>query len=624
MNILRYIFITTILIVFSLCLPIANAKHIIVIYDVSSSMYKLNVATGVSTKMESEDIRRVNDYLTNLLFTNASQSLLDRDDTHIKECDATYVGKPLYQSGDIITYAEYAKKRYTKINRKQVRRDEFQRELPDPMNLRKSFYGKVSYLLRAEVEVYDKLYRETDGETYWIFVTDGDVDRSAESEPNIGKVLKRHAEIEEKYDDQMIVGILVNKHGRIEVRRIQLISEGMFIANPAAPNKPVKEIQLKKDKAGQFYSEYLIIDTKVSNKTKYKLNSVNVEIFDKDSKPLQITNDDSGPSDLKLTPVSLHGNVPPSKFQILLPVNTEITAPGKLKLEVNYNYNDKDDTFSILTDYEPVIDSIYVSDLDNPNQQAKEVILRLSEGVYRAPLVIRSESPNKTAFRVDKIRCRILYKDNRELCDVNVSTIPTNLDEQFEIVVPKVKDLKRYGNKLVMDIDYRYKETAKYEQIETLFDPRGDSGAALMGFLMIIGAIALLIGIVVLIGFIQKWSKGPDVQHSIKLQINGDEAQYFTLNNGTTLSFGQAGDNDLSFDVGSSAYIRGHKGKILFHKDLYDEKGRELTSDQMLDITRGGGEQVDIYFGFMKNDPVQPPNPNPIIDDPYGDDLLPP
>ena len=46
MNILRYIFITTILIVFSLCLPIANAKHIIVIYDVSSSMYKLNVATG--------------------------------------------------------------------------------------------------------------------------------------------------------------------------------------------------------------------------------------------------------------------------------------------------------------------------------------------------------------------------------------------------------------------------------------------------------------------------------------------------------------------------------------------------------------------------------------------------
>ena len=624
MNIIRYVFIVTLLFALSLCLP-ANAKHIIIVYDVSSSMYRLNVATGVSTKMKSEDIRRVNDYLKNLLFTNASQSLRGSDDTHIKECDAAYVGQPLYQSGDIITYVEYAKKRYTKINRQQVRRDEFQRKLPDPMNRRRSFFGQVSYLLRAEVEVYDELYSENDDETYWIFVTDGDVDRSADSDPNIGEVLQRHAAIEDKYDDPMIVGILVNRHVKIEVRRIQLISEAMFIANPATPNKPVEEIQLKKDKSGQFYSENLIIDTKVSNKRKYKLNSINVEIFDKEGKPLQFVNDDGVPSDLKLAPVILHGNMPPSKFQIPMPINAEITVPGKLKLEVNYSFKGKEDTYSILTEYEPVDDSIYVSDLDNPNQQVEKVILRLSEGSYRAPLVVRSESPNKTAFRIDKIRCRILYNDNRQLCDVSVSTNPTNLDEQFEIVVPIEKDLKKYGNKFVMDINYRYKETPESETIETLFDPRGDSAGVFRAFLIIIGIIVGLIGIGVLIGLIWKWIKGPDISHRIKLQIEGEKAKTFTLNNETAVSFGQAGDSEYSFDAGSSACISCQKGKILFfNKDSYDEKGSELTTNQTLEIQNSDGEQVNIHFEFVNTDLDQPQDSDPIIDNSYDDDLLPP
>ena len=190
--------------------------------------------------------------------------------------------------------------------------------------------------------------------------------------------------------------------------------------------------------------------------------------------------------------------------------------------------------------------SIYLI-LNNPNQQVEDVVLRLSEGAYRASLVVLSESPNKTEFRIDKIRCRIKYKDNRELCDVSVSTIPTNLDEQFEIAVPKVKDLERYGNKLVMDIDYHYKETAKSDTIETLFDPRVDSGAALLGILMIIGAIVLIIGIVFLIGIIRKWGKGSDVRHRIKLQMDGEETKYFTLSNGTTVFFRAVGRQRIKF-----------------------------------------------------------------------------
>ena len=64
---------------------------------------------------------------------------------------------------------------------------------------------------------------------------------------------------------------------------------------------------------------------------------------------------------------------------------------------------------------------------------------------------------------------------------------------------------------------------------------------------MIIGAIALIIGIVFLIGIIRKWGKGSDVMHRIKLQMDGKEAKYFTLNNGITVSFGQAVEQRIKF-----------------------------------------------------------------------------
>ena len=612
MYILRYIFIVPLLLAFSFCVPVAEAKHIIVIYDVSGSMVSPNL--GVSP----EDIRRVNNYLTDLLFEKPPQ-FLDNRDKYIKESDAAFENKPLYQSDDIITFATYADGQVLKINRQEVRRDDFQRQLPT------EFPGRDSDLIRAKVEVYDQLYHPEDDETYWIFVTDDDIDITVRSDPDIADLLKRQTQIEEEYDSPMIFGIVVKDYIRIQVRRIQPIGKAMFIANPAAPNNPVKEIQVRKNDAEQFISDSLIIDTKISNKTKYKLNSVNVEIVDKFNKPLQIVNNDNGFSPLKIPSVLLHQNILPCEFQISLPANPEIAAiNNKLKLEVNYSYSGKEDTYSILADYEIVNDSIYVSDLDNPNQQVEEVVLRLSESAYRASLVVRSESPQKTAFRIDNIRCRILYKDDRQLCDVSVATTPTNLDEQFEIVVPKVKDLKRYGNKLVIDINYRYKETAKSVPIETFFDPRADSRTTLGVFLIIIVIIAVLIAIVVLIGLIRKRSNGPDISHRIKLQIDGDEAKYFTFTNGTTLSFGQAGNSEYSFDAGSSARISCHKGKILFYQDLYDDEGREIISDQTLEILRGDGEQVDIHFEFVKTDPDQLQDSDPIIDDPYGDNLLPP
>ena len=289
MNVPRYTLIVSVFLIFFLFSPMAAGKHIIVIYDVSGSMVRLST----DIYMESKDIRRVNEYLTNLLFTDTSQALRDKvNDSYIKKCDAAYAGKPLYQSGDILTYAEYAEKRSTKLDRAQVSKSEFQGQLPNPMTLKKSFDGKVSFLLRAEVEVYDELYRDADDETYWVFVTDGDIDNSGESDPGISSVLKRHAEIEDEFYSPMIFGVLVNNRVRVQVRKLRKsIVNIIFFATPTKLGKPVKEIQLTKDDEGKFISETLTVETHNPAKSNFKLNSVNVEIVDKFNKPLQIVKD---------------------------------------------------------------------------------------------------------------------------------------------------------------------------------------------------------------------------------------------------------------------------------------------------------------------------------------------
>ena len=609
MDILRSTFVVVILLAFSFCSPVEAARHIIIIFDVSSSMYRLNRATGIDTKMASEDIRRVNEYLTNLLFTNTSQSLRHSNDSIIKECDAAYVGKPLYQSGDIITYAEYAEKRYTKIDKKQVRRDEFRRKLPDPMNLRRSFRGRVSYLLRAETEVYDELYREVDSETYWIFVTDGDVDRSGQNDPNIAEVLTRHAAIEDKYEDPMITGILVNRHVKIEVRKIQKRGEidVVFIANRTALNEPVKKIHLSKDETGKFISETLIVDTNNSDKAKFKLNSVDVEVFDKYDKPLQIANDDDGFDVLKVAPTVLYGHSPLKEFQISLPANLEIAIPGNtLKLEVAYDYNGKQKKHSIpRIDYETVIKSISVSDLDNPNQQEDQVELRFSDNSYRATLVIQSESPNKDAFKIENIRAHIEYKDKRKLCDVSVKTIPEKLNEPFQIMAPKVKNFDWYGNKLVLNIDYSYEDTTESETIKFDYNRSADNSV----FLILISAI-LVCGVLGLLGLLA-FRKFKELFGSEKIEyeiilgkaeqegMQPDNVHFFPLKDGETLSFGAKRTAELCFDVGSSAILRCKRGEFQICESYDDKNGQVIRSEQTFTLIRDDGDIIHIYFEIV-------------------------
>lgn len=609
MYIFRFAFIVAILSIFALCSHIEAAKHIIVIYDESVSMVSLNIRGRKEIFMNSEDINRVNDYLTDILFEDISQPLRNTSkDSHIKKCDPAYVGKPLYEIGDILTYATYTDQRHEKITRKQVQRDEFRQQLPT------KFTGQVSYLLRAEVEVYDQLYQVEDDETYWIFVTDGDVDNSGESGPRIGEVLMRLAEIEDKYDAPMIFGILVNDRVRIQVRQIKERAEidEVFIANRTTLTDPVKKIQLSKDEMGQFMSETLIIDTESSDKTKFKLNSVNVEIFDKFNEPLQIANGDNGFGVLNVPSVSLYRHPPPYEFQISLPTNPEIAAPDNaLKLKVDYTYNGKKKSYLMpLTQYETVIKSIFVTDSEKPDQQENRLVLRFSEDAYRTTLVVRSESPNKDAFKIVSIRAHIEYKDEAKLCDVSVKTIPKKLDEPFQIMVPKVKNFDLYGNKLVLNIDYSYEGTTESETIKFDYDRSGESSVLLILILAVLGCGVLgLLGLVAFRTFKKLFGR-ENTEYQIMLgevQREGmqpGDVHFFTLKDGEALSFEAGRAAELYFDAGSSAVLRCKSGEFQICESYDDENGQVIVSGQTFTLTRDEGDVIYIYFE-IENDKQQ-------------------
>ena len=615
-NVPRYTLVFTILLVFILFTPvIATAKHIIVIYDVSGSMVSLGRGNNVKIFMESADIRRVNEYLTNLLFTNTSQSLRNKDDSHIKECNAAFVGKPLYQTGDVLTYAEYAKQRSTKINRAKVSRNEFQKQLPDPTKLKQSFPGMVSFLLRAEVEVYDELYRETDGETYWVFVTDGDIDNS---DPGISSILKRLAEIKEKkFYAPIIFSLFVNNHVKIEVRQLNKAVgiDKIFVAKPTKQKDPVKKIQLTKDNDGKFISETLTIDTNNPVKSKFKLNTVNIEIVNQYQKPLKIVAEDNDTDILRVPSVSLDGNSPSYKFRIPFTANREIANPNNnLKLEITYTYDGEDKVYSSpFINYTVFIDSIYIATVENPDRQVETLDLIFSEGKYNASLTIQSESPNKDAFKIDQINSEIQYKDGRKLCDTAVPQTIKDLGDTFNLEVPKEGRLDWYGNKVVFEINYQYENEKKSAKIQILFDVQGGSTGFPMWLLWALLVPAILLVLFLLYRFLKPVIFPPLPEHHIALtEVNKDgtefgETKYFTLINEATLEFGDRGSEELRFDVGTEAFLYCDKKNLLLFTDADDDKGHILDLPETLILNRAEDEDdVRIHCEIVDDSHVEP------------------
>ena len=228
----------------------------------------------------------------------------------------------------------------------------------------------------------------------------------------------------------------------------------------------MEEIQITKDNEGKFISETLTVETHNPVTSNFKLNSVNVEIVDKFNKPLQIVEDNRF-NVVEVQPVSLDGKSPPTNFRIRFPEYPEIAAPGNaLKLEATYSFKGEAKIYSPQPiKYIVRIDSIYVSSLNSPKQQAKELNLNFSQDTYRVDLVVQSESHDKEVFRIDQLRCHVQYKDGQKLCDV---TVPKEIElgKSFSIEMTKRDRLDWYGNRLVFEVDYKYDKEAKFATIE--------------------------------------------------------------------------------------------------------------------------------------------------------------
>lgn len=618
-NISRKTCMLCVLLMFMLLVQMTEAKHVIIIYDVSGSMVSLKINGKTNRYMETDDIKRVNEYLTDLLFTNTAQSLRDNDDSIIKKCDEAYDGKPLYQSGDTITFAKYAKEGNTTIDKKQVSRDEFKRHLPT------EFTGQVSYLRRAKVEVYDVLYNDTDDETHWVFITDYDPDNSGKSDPGISEVLTREEKIEDEFYSPMLFQMLVNKHVHIEVRKIQISAKinTIFLATPTKPGKPVNKIQLDRNNDNKYISETLTVETHNSDKSKFKLNSVNVEIVDKFNKPLQTITDEGVSDVIKVPPVSLNNKPPPCEFRIPFPSHSEISAPeNALKLEVTYKFNGENETYTPdPIPYTAFIDSIFVSVQDMPKQQAKELNLNFSDDTFRIDLLVQSESYNKEAFKIYRIRSHIQYRDGRKLSNVAVTNVIDRLGEPFSIEVPRHGHLDWFGNKVVLDIDYKYDNEAKTETIEIPYNLIGGSSGFPM-WLLIIPLVILCCGIVYLfIKIILRMIVHPKVEHQIMLTQYGalgelmtDMEKTETLTANNSLAFGEYNEHKLKFDIGWSDcpdFLRCEKysllpwskdkGRIRHYKSDEDPKGEIVNPTTTLKIKKDD-ETVEVLIQYVKED----------------------
>ena len=266
-------------------IPKSEAKHLIIVYDISKSMYRLKNRTF----MTASDLKRVNDYLTAMLFAEIPRYPKQASDAIIKPYD----GEPFYQAGDLLSLFQFATEiKYKLQKRPAITSQDFKKLLPNPMNLRASFYGMDTFLGEAKVEIYTKLYQEGE-ETYWILVSDEDEDISIARQKN-PEVKRKLAKIHEDYYEAQVFEILVNQHVTIRVHKITprakeetitqdtTTTDKIYVAFANTPNKPVDGIRFAKDKGGQKYiSPKLVVSSEAPNKSDFILASLGVRVLSK-------------------------------------------------------------------------------------------------------------------------------------------------------------------------------------------------------------------------------------------------------------------------------------------------------------------------------------------------------
>ena len=433
-----------------LCMSISqvDAKHIIVSYDISGSMHKVDG----QRRMYERDLSRLNNYLIEILFRGVPQSVPSRDGIVL-----SFDSGALYQRGDVLSYFRFETDIYEDIKREEnVQEEDLRRKLPETMDYA-GYQGQNTEFSKARAYVYEDLYREQDAQTYWILISDEDEDLSLGAVKDTD--LKRKlAQFDRTYWQPPVFELLVNKHVTLRIRQIfrheQLpqSSDVVYIATSQNPNRPAQIVAFSKDaKTGNFHSENLRLDTNNTEKGEFQLDRVESEIVSGDGQSIH-----------NLETVSLNGISPPQTFLLTLPqpFSDETNSSNQLKLTIHYKHKESPQERSYSLSYTPIIDTLYLALADQPNQPISKIDFGTEDNFYinKDSLVLHTDNSAPSKFQISDVAFAVTTRGGRELytqdIPIDPAALPASLPS-FSISkdTPQFQDRT---NQITLTVNYKY------------------------------------------------------------------------------------------------------------------------------------------------------------------------
>lgn len=314
----------------------AQAKHVIVSYDTSGSMYKLREEGKIMFMMDPADFKRLNNYLIDLLYSHVPEPLDSRDKQITNK-----LSQNLLQPGDRLSFFTFNAEVHKPIMT-DLSKESFVSQLPG------AFPGQDSDLYKAIITAYE-LYKEGE-ETVRVTVSDEDYDISVWN-PIDPIIMEKINKIQDKYHEETLFHLLIKD--RIQLRAVNIIpiptptppiepkkpgkpveepgKTVIYIASTNDTQKPIKKITLLKDKeSGNFKSKDLVVITRGANKKELILEKIKFSVITKEEIVYK-------------GQIPLKELKPPYKFTLTLPDKTDISEEDKkLDFLIRYKYKDED------------------------------------------------------------------------------------------------------------------------------------------------------------------------------------------------------------------------------------------------------------------------------------------
>ena len=327
----------------------AYAENVIIAYDFSGSMCKLRDSKshfGVKVFMKEEDLARLNNYLTQLIYVGQLSRILANDAEIVTKLGS----KPLYNQSDKMWLFKFHTVNEDLINGKtDVSQSDFEKALPDPWR-QYPFSGQDSFISKAELhahELADTYYGaevSSKKATYIIIISDYDEDISLTGDKDV-LGLKKLSELMDKQRTQKVYDLLVNRH--VYIRVYVIAPEGVSIPSPGQ----VTETTISEAP----FTKFVILSSKNSNTPVKQADLMKRDKW-RESGPLFISSQESLPASFKPQELDMYigenkrpyplksDKALPQGFQVKLPDDKDlkkalITNPPKFLLKYSYDGN---------------------------------------------------------------------------------------------------------------------------------------------------------------------------------------------------------------------------------------------------------------------------------------------